>query len=177
MSPYRRFPESMRRLLVLVALATAYAGLGAASAVASSADSIVVLRVGDGASALSSSSSAVFLEVRSASDGSVLQTIPVLTAASGANRPLTLSGTASSEGHLSRSLDRRFVVFAGYDTVPGAASVSSTSPGLVNRVIGRLDALGAIDTSTRLDTPGGNARSAASADGAAFWMASSSSCS
>jgi len=166
MSPLRP-GRSVRSLVLLAAVASASAS--------ASAESIVVLRVGDGLSALSASATPVFLEKRSATDGSLLQSWAVAVAASGSTQPLTLSGTATTEGHLSRSLDRRFLAFAGYGAVPGTLNVSSSSPSTVNRVIGRLDALGGIDTTTRLSTPAGNARSAATADGTFFWMASSGS--
>ena len=58
-----------------------------------------VVRVGDGTAALSSSSTAVFVEERRL-DGSLVGTIALPTAAAGANQPLTMSGSAGSEGAL-----------------------------------------------------------------------------
>src|SRR5439155_25963124 len=48
---------------------------------------------------------------------------------------------------------------------------SGTASNTVNRVVGKIDAMGTIDTSTRFDTAYNNAaiRSAASKDCSAFW--------
>ena len=58
-----------------------------------------VVRVGDGQSALSTASAAVFVEERRV-DGTLVSTLALPTAAGGANQPFTMAGTASSEGGL-----------------------------------------------------------------------------
>ncbi|MBL8921098.1 MAG: Ig-like domain-containing protein [Myxococcaceae bacterium] len=138
---------------------------------------VVVVRVGDGAAALASNATAAFLERRATADGALQQTVPLPTAGAGAQAALTLSGTATSEGALSRSADGRYVTLAGYDAAPGTASVTTSSSATVNRVVGRLDSAGAVDTSTRLNAAfsGGNVRAATSADGTAFWATGSTS--
>lgn len=132
---------------------------------------IHVLRVGDGGAALSGASTPVFIEHRAA-DGTLLGTLALPTAASGANQPLTLSGTATSEGSLSRSANGLYLTVAGYATAPGLASVATSASAAVNRVVARVDAAGNIDTSTLLNTAfdAGNVRGAASADGTSFWV-------
>lgn len=136
---------------------------------------VMVVRVGDGAAALSSTATAVFVEKRATADGSVLQTVALPTVVSGGQAALTLSGTATSEGALSRSADGRYVTLAGYDAVPGTASVTSSPSATVNRIVGRLDGAGAVDTSTRMSAAfsGGNVRGATSVDGTAFWATGS----
>ena len=98
-------------------------------------------------------------------------------AAAGANRPVTISGTATSDGQLTRSLDRRYVVLAGYGAAPGLASVTGTASSAVPRVVARVAADGSLNSSTALGAAfsGNHVRAAASADGAAFWAAGSSS--
>jgi len=105
--------------------------------------------------------------------GAFKGTVALPTAAAGANQPLTNSGSASSEGSLSLSGDGRFLVLAGYAAIPGTSGIAGTTTAAVRRVIGRIDAFGAIDTSSLLTTAfsGNNVRSAASADGTGFWAA------
>jgi hypothetical protein len=127
-----------------------------------------VVRVGTGAAALSNASTAVFIEERRSDAGNLgvlLNTLALPTAASGANQPLTMSGSASSEGALSLSTDGHALALAGYATAPGLTGVASTSTtggSAVLRVAGRIAAGGAIDTSTVLGTnfTGNNVRGA-----------------
>src|SRR5262245_51726775 len=64
---------------------------------------LIVERIGDGSSALSSAAAAVFLEER-AQNGALLQTISIPGAASGLNAALTVAGSAAADGHLNRSV-------------------------------------------------------------------------
>src|SRR5262249_24101127 len=93
-------------------------------------------------------------------------------AVDGANQPLTMSGSATSEGSLSRSGDGHFLLLAGYGTAPGTTSVASTLTSAVNRIVGRIDAAGTADTSTRPTTAfsGNNVRGATSDDGTTLWV-------
>jgi hypothetical protein len=61
-----------------------------------------VLRVGDGQTALSAASTAVFVEERRI-DGTLVSTIALPVAASGITQPFTMAGAASSEGALALS--------------------------------------------------------------------------
>jgi hypothetical protein len=142
-----------------------------------------VMRVGDGSATLSSAATPVFVEERLTSDGSLIRTITLPTTATGAQAQLTASGTATSEGGMTRSTDGRYVVLTGYAADAGTAGVANTSnkstdTAPVNRVVGRIDTNGAIDTSTRLldalsgngTSSAGNPRGVASVDGTAFWV-------
>jgi hypothetical protein len=136
---------------------------------------VFVLRVGDGAASLSNAATALFVEERSATDGSLVRTITIPATGAGA---LTQSGTATSEGWINRSVDGRYVVFPGYAADAGTASIAnttnlSTDATPVNRGIGRIDETGAVDTSTRfVDVfSGGNPRGVATVDGTRFWVA------
>ena len=138
--------------------------------------SIVVVRVGDGAAALSSVATAVFLEQRYVSDGALVPTshnpLALPTAVSGSNARLTVSGSATSEGALELSADGHYVTLAGYDADQGTAGVASSTSVTINRIAGRVDASGNVDTSTRIDAliSGNNVRSAATSDGTSFWV-------
>ena len=137
------------------------------------AGNLVVYRVGAGA-ALTSQATAAFLDEYNTSGGFV-QSIAVPTSASGSQLALTNSGTFSSEGALSLSADGQYLVFAGYNAVPGVTSPNSTSttgPTPILRVIGRAGIDGTLDTSTSTTSfSGGNIRSATSTNGTDFWAA------
>lgn len=137
------------------------------------AGNIVLYRIGDGSAALSSSAQPTFIdEYPIAANATLAQTIAIPTGINGANRILTNSGTATSEGTLSRSVDGQYLVVAGYDVAPGTATVASTTSSTANRIVGSIAADGTVNTSTRI--PDGfdqnNPRSATSIDGSAFWV-------
>jgi Bacterial Ig-like domain (group 3)/Lamin Tail Domain/Divergent InlB B-repeat domain len=131
---------------------------------------LVVYRVGTGSGSLAAGATAVFLDEYSPA-GTSVQSIALPTAASGSNRALTASGTATSEGELTLSTDGRYLTAAGYDAAPGT-SVTSSSSATVNRVIARVDAAGGVDTTTALNdaSTGSNPRGAVSTDGTNIWM-------
>ncbi|HVU35449.1 MAG TPA: MBG domain-containing protein [Opitutaceae bacterium] len=136
------------------------------------AGNIVVVRVGSGAGSLVSSGNPVFLD-EFTPDGALVQSIEVPSAADGNNEPLILGGTATTEGGLTRSADRRFLALAGYATVPGGPSLSGTTSTAVNRVIARIGINATIDTTTVLTdwASSTSPRSAVTVDGASFWLA------
>lgn len=133
---------------------------------------LVVVQAGDGAAALASGATAAFLKEYSLG-GSLLQTINMPTAASGLNQALTLSGTATSEGFLTLSADGQYLTMGGYAAAPGTAGVTAAAAGTVNRVVGRIDMNGNVDTTTALGDAysGSNIRSTASTDGVSIWTA------
>lgn len=136
----------------------------------------LVVRVGDGAAALSSDATAVFIERRKVADGALVGApIALPTAVSGTSRRLTLSGTALSEGALTRSANGAYALLAGYDANVGIANISATSSSAYNRVIGRIAGDNSVDTTTAFDALGtGSIRGAASTDGKALWASGTS---
>ncbi len=134
------------------------------------AGNIVVVRVGVGDS-LTSSSTAVFLDEYT-TGGSFVQSIAMPTSSSGSNAPLTLSGSASSEGSIVGSVDGRYLTIAGYGVGPGTTKVASTTSATVNRVVARIDANASMDITTKLTdaSTGNNIRGAVTNDGTAFWV-------
>ncbi|MBK8285225.1 MAG: hypothetical protein IPK97_10315 [Ahniella sp.] len=132
---------------------------------------LVVARVGNGAAILSNASTAVFLDEYTTA-GTLVQSIALPTAASGANRALTIGGTGTSEGMVSRSVDNRYVTMSGYDIPPGTASVNGTPTATVNRVVARIDSTGLIDTTTGFTTAfnANSVRAATTVDGTDIWV-------
>jgi hypothetical protein len=128
----------------VVGLATAAAALVALPApqagatVTSFTPGDVVYRVGTGTGSLASSGTAVFLDEYSPT-GNLVQSVPLPTAASGSNKPLVASGTASSEGELTLSGDGRYLMAAGYDTSLGTTGLSSSAAATIPRTVGRVD--------------------------------------
>ena len=133
---------------------------------------LVIYRVGDGTGALVAAAAPVFLDEYTPS-GVFVQSIPLPTSSAGANRRLTASGSATSEGLLTRSADGRYLVATGYDVAVGAANITGTASATINRVIARVDAAGVLDTTTALTdaVTGASPRSAVSTNGTDLWIA------
>ena len=133
---------------------------------------IVVYRVGTGTGSLVNTGNAVFLDEYTPT-GTLVQSIALPTADAGQVHALIAAGTSTSEGLLTLSADGRYLVLAGYDASPGgSASLSGTTGTTVGRTVGRVDASGAIDTSTVLTdfASGNNPRGVASDNGSSFYV-------
>jgi hypothetical protein len=134
------------------------------------AGNLVVYRVGDGSATLSNAATAVFLDEYTTA-GTLVQSIPLPVAVSGANKIITASGSATSEGLITRSFDKRFLIVTGYNAAPGISGVASTASATTERVVGVVDALGNIDATTALTDAysANNIRGAASTNGNDIW--------
>lgn len=130
-----------------------------------------VVRVGDGAAALDTSSTVTFIDRFALPGGASLGSIAMPIAASGAQQPFTLAGDNFAAGLLHASLDGRYVTLAGYATAPGTASVTNTASTAVARVIARVDAARTIDTSTTTTSYSASTiRAVLTTDGTKFWL-------
>ncbi len=124
---------------------------------------------------------AVFLDEYTQA-GAFVQTIAMPATQSttvGSQRALTLSGTQNGEGHLTLSLDGQYFIMAGYNQTANVAGTNSNISGgtgaqtaVVERVIGRVDMNGVIDTTTALVDAMSQqtVRSAYSTNGTDFWV-------
>src|SRR2546423_2089570 len=99
---------------------------------------LVIYRVGDGSAALGSAATAVFLDEYTIA-GALAQSIALPTTASGPNHIITASGTATSEGLITRSTDKNFLLVTGYDAAVGTATITTSASTTINRVVGRID--------------------------------------
>lgn len=133
---------------------------------------LVVVQAGDGVASLGSTAAATFLKEYTLG-GTLVQTINMPTVASGLNQALTLSGSATSEGFLTLSANGQYLTLGGYGAAPGTAGVATATPSAVNRVVGRIDLNGNVDTTTALGDAynGSNIRSTVSSDGNSIWTA------
>ncbi len=134
---------------------------------------IAIYRVGDGSTAISATTQAVFIDEYTPA-GVFVQSIAVPS--SGLTQ-LTDTGNASTEGELTLSTDGQYLAFAGYDLAAGGANGSA-----VIRVVGSVNVTtGAVDTSTRLTIAStysgasGVIRGAATQDGTQFWLSGNNS--
>ena len=144
--------------------------LAAAAAQAQfTAGNLAVFQVGNGSSALTSAGTAVFLDQYTVA-GSFVNSVSIPSTGASA---LVTSGSANSEGALSLSANGRYLVFAGYNTAAGTASVASSTSATVPRGVATVDASGnynlAATTSTALSA--NNIRSATSDGSGNFWAA------
>jgi len=167
----QRITGSLALLSTLVML-TPNAGLAGAL----TPGNLVVFRAGDGSAGLNNTATAAFLAEYTTA-GALVQTIALPTTVVGGNQILTCSGTATSEGFIARSTDGAYISCVGYNAPLATASITGSASTAINRVVGRVDINGNIDTTTALTDAisGGNPRSAVSTDGSSFWLTGTSS--
>lgn len=160
----------MKKLFTLL---FAGACLGA-SAQNFTAGNLVVFRSGDGVAALSNASAAIFLDEYTPA-GVLVQSVAMPTTASGSNNIITTSGTATSEGLITKSTNGQYLIITGYNTAPGLASVAGTATTTVTRVVATIDATKNVNSSTSFADAfsAGNIRGAASTNGTEFWVTGS----
>jgi hypothetical protein len=143
-----------------------------AMAASFTAGNLAISRVGDGTNPLVNTGGPVdILEVTTA--GSVVQTISIPSGVGATS--LQWSGTATSEGALTRSPDGTTLALTGYNNAPftGAGSLSSRTAAEAPRAFGTVDssgtyAFGGIFSGTGTNFSGNNVRSALT-DGTNTW--------
>lgn len=106
--------------------------------------SLIVSRVGDGDTALSSAAARVSL-LEMTPDGKATGKVVVLPNALKPNAGgLVDSGKSSTNGHLQLSADGQFLLLTGYDAPIGTESVVGTTATAVHRSIARVDPSGKV---------------------------------
>jgi hypothetical protein len=164
----------MSKKLFFLCLVIGLSAVGQTFAAPFTPGNIAVCRVGDGAAALSTAATAVFVDEFTPA-GVLVQSIALPTSVSGANQALTVSGSGTTDCAMTRSGDGRYLVLTGYNAAVGTTSVATTTSAAVSRVIGRIDSNGAADTSTTTTSFSANAiRSAVSSNGIDFWFGGAS---
>ena len=104
------------------------------------AGNLAVLRIGDGTESLASSGNSLFID-QFTTNGTLAGSIAIPDNATNA---LIVSGSASSEGALTRSADGRLLVIGGYNIAltNSSSSLANSSSTNVPRALGVVDALG-----------------------------------
>jgi hypothetical protein len=168
--------QSRRACSVLCCALATLAGLFSSTANAGpiTAGNLVIYRVGDGAAALGTTATAVFLDEYTPA-GSLVQSIALPTTGTGA---LTAVGNATTEGIISPSQDGSSLIFTGYAKTAGGTSPASDTYTTTPRVIGTVTAAGTPNTTTTVINDNGattanTIRSATTVDGSVFWTSTS----
>jgi hypothetical protein len=133
---------------------------------------LVIYRVGDEVSTLANTGNPVFLDEYSPT-GTLVQSVSLPTTVNGSNYQLVASGTASSEGFLTLSVDEQYLLLTGYGAnIPYASSLSATTATTVPRVVGVVNYSSNINTSTALTdfSSGNNPRAGCSTNGTDLWV-------
>ncbi len=136
---------------------------------------LVVFRAGDGTASITTNVAAPIILDEYFVDGTLVQSVALPTSTVGANKRILTSGTSTSEGQITRSVNGLYIFAVGYDATLGtsgthASSLSSSATATTNRIIARLDNAKDINTTTAIaDITSGNARSCISDDGTNIW--------
>lgn len=157
--------------LSLVTLCALLLCTAAALAASFTPGNLVIYRVGDGAGSLTNTGAKVFLDEYT-TNGTLVQSIELPSNPSDPNQ-LVASGTATSEGMITRSTDGMYLLVTGYrpNPFPYTNSLAGTQGTMVNRVIGRVSAAGTLSTMALSDfASANNPRCAVSTDGTEVWM-------
>ncbi|MCX7848360.1 MAG: hypothetical protein N2595_10070 [bacterium] len=160
----------MNRIITLTLCALVFC-TGAAVAASFTPGNLVIYRVGDGTGSLVNTGAKVFLDEYT-TNGTLVQSIELPSNPSDPNQ-LVASGTATSEGLLTRSVDGLWLFLTGYrpNPFPYGSQLNTTLGSAVNRVVGRVNAAGTLSTMALADfSSGNNPRSATSTDGSEVWM-------
>jgi hypothetical protein len=163
--------RSSLRPLVAAFTVSLLAG-GLVEAQSFSAGKVVVSLVGDGTTTITTGTVAVPITLTeydtSGSPTGASVTLPAVDA--GANYAITGGMTSTSFGFLKRSVDGNYLTITGAATPAGTqvSSVFGTSL-FPNRTIARVDAAGAVDSSTRFNANGTTPRSVVTTTGTDFW--------
>jgi hypothetical protein len=131
---------------------------------------IAITRVGDSVT-LSNTGSIVFVDEYTPA-GTLVQSI-ILPYNDMVGNNFLCSGTATSEGFVTRSLDGRYLAIAGYNRATGGVgTISGTTSATVNREVALVKYDGTVDVSTSLPDAGntGNARGAITTNGTDIWI-------
>lgn len=131
---------------------------------------LVVLQDGTGSSALTSASTAIFLDEYGTSANGFVSSFSIPSSGTG---ELVNSGSASSEGQISLSADGQSIVVSGYNTGTGVASIASTSSSSVARGVATVSYNGtyALQYTTSSAFSANNIRSATTDGNGNFWAA------
>jgi hypothetical protein len=137
---------------------------------------------GAGASALSNSATALFLDQfnpTTVSQTLPVQTLSLPTAGAGSQLIVTDSGTTTTAGYFTRFSNGQGYTVSGYNAILSTAAVASSAPGTINRSIAVITPNGSsfnLDSSSGFNDGGATPtfRSVASVDGATFYAGTSS---
>ncbi len=150
---------------IYLTLFTAFAFSAAIAQVPFTTGNLVVLKLGNGNTLSGAATAGSLQEFTTA--GTSVQSFYLDTV----TNPITFAGSASSEGQLTRSVDKTSLVVAGYGTTTGTATPNTNTAATVNRVVAVINKNAVSDQTTRLTDAynGSNIRGVTSTDGTNIW--------
>ena len=164
----------MKRFFVAsVVLAGALSAINVHAAAINASD-VVVVRIGDGSTAITNTTAAVFLDEYT-QGGTFVQSIPMPTSASGPSLALTMLGNGTAEGDLTVSPDGSYLALTGFNFGTGVISPATTNSSVVARSVGIVATVdGSVDTTTAINNQGASdPRGAITTDGNSIWQVNS----
>ncbi len=162
----------MKRILLMSIVLLSFADKNFAQKF--TAGNLVVYRAGDGVAGLRSVATYAFLDEYTPT-GTLVRSIklPGLAAeAISPNLKVTISGSSTSEGFITRSANGLYLLADGYNADTGTLAVAKTTAASTNRVVATIDVNGIINSSNASPSfsSGNNFRAAASIDGSSFYL-------
>ncbi len=162
------------RSKVRFAIVALFVGVALSDAVTLKADfvpgNLVIYRVGTGTGSLVSTGNEVFIDEYTPA-GALVQSIPMPSIVTDPVK-LIASGTAFSEGLLTRSPDGTRLALTGYDTmVGGGSALSGTTASTINRTVATVDAAETITMYSFSDFASGSNPRSAVIDGSNLYIA------
>lgn len=145
------------------------------------AGNLVVFKVGKGSATTDTLTSAGFpVNIEEYTTAGVyVRSLPMPVTVNGANKRLITSGSANTEGQITRSADKKYLLVPGYDTFPDPTrlSINGAPSTAINRVVGVIGTDAVVNTTTSLtDAYSSNSfRAVASTDGTNIWLAGTAS--
>ncbi len=139
------------------------------------AGNLVVYRAGDGVAGLRSVATYAFLDEYTPT-GTLVRSIKLPGLAAEATAPnlrVTISGSSTSEGAITRSVNGLYIIAEGYNADTGTVGIAKTTAAAVNRVVATVNVNSVINSSnaTPSFSGGNNFRGATSVDGNSFYLA------
>lgn len=155
-------------LFALLLLSGSVYAQKASSSFSFNPDNLLIVRVGDGKSPLTSGAAAIFLEEYTPK-GTFVQSVPMPVKGKGAHAAFVLSGNNITHGFSALSSNGQFVTLIGYDAEPGMKEVQLKAAA-TPKVIALISAKG-IDTRTAEAIDIVDTRTAVTSNGKDIWFA------
>ena len=137
-----------------------------------SAGNLVVEQIGDGTTALSGSSTTVKLLQFTPTGTPGTSTSFFSSAGTPTTSPYNIveSGSATSNGYISLSTDKAFVVVPGYNAPNATASIAASASATYGRTIGKVTSTGALQTNGTFNALTGNNYRSIVSNGSSYWL-------
>ena len=168
-----RINQTRQRWFYSFLVLSLFVGIGGKSWGQTGTGNLIVEQIGDGTTTLSSDATIVKL-LQYSPTGTLVSTSSTFgSTGTPTSSPYNLveSGSATSDGFLSLSVDKTFVVIPGYNAPDKANNIANSSPSTNGRTIGKLLSSGAIQANGTFNTLGSNNYRSVVSNGTGYWLA------